>query len=485
MTEDTQTTKAPGGSFTRVLRSPGALRLVGSLFVLETGSAMTTVGLPLLVMQRYGLGLEVGFTLAARFLPNILLGALAGQIVDRNDPRRVAMFAALGSGLAALLFPFTTAMWQVQLLALAIGIGYMFGFPATMALRPQVIPEGSELEGNGLIVTAERVPKLLGPALAGPIAAAAGIGWLFCAEAATALAAAALLARLPRAAKPAAPSGATETPRAGSGTDRQGPVAAVGRWLAAWARSLAIGARDLVRMVRGDGRLSSLTVTAFTYMVALGLGRTFLAAYSLRDFASVPAMLGYLLAAMGLGGALGALVAVAFRRWNQGWVYILGNALEGLCWIALIATGEWYLALALLFAAGVFESIASVVYFAEVQKRLPADLQGRYYATLVPLSDVFLVAGTVLGGVLVARAGVSWSAALVGLAMAVPVLVLVTRLVPERPTAAAEAEAEERAPEAGAEAPRTGEKTLEAEAFRAAEETPQTGEFRAVEKAPA
>ncbi|MFD3728468.1 MFS transporter [Streptomyces sp. NPDC058671] len=449
MTDDTQTAREPGGSFARVLRSPGALRLVGSLFVLETGSAMTTVGLPLLVMQRYGLGLEVGFTLAARFLPNILLGALVGQIVDRNDPRRVAMLAALGSGLAAVLFPFTTAMWQIQLLALAIGVGYMFGFPATMALRPQVIPEGSELEGNGLIVTAERVPKLLGPALAGPIAAAAGIGWLFCAEAATALAAAVLLTRLPRTRRHTAQGGGTDAPRTaggtrGSGTGRPGPVAAVGHWLAAWARSLATGARDLVRMVRGDGRLSSLTVTAFTYMVALGLGRTFLAAYSLRDFASVPAMLGYLLAAMGLGGALGALAAAAFRRWNQGWVYILGNALEGLCWIALIATGEWYLALALLFAAGVFESIASVVYFSEVQKRLPADLQGRYYATLVPLSDVFLVAGTVLGGVLVARAGVSWSAVLVGLAMAVPVLMLVTRLVPQRPTAAAQ----ERAPEA-------------------------------------
>lgn len=482
MTDDTRTTKAPGGSFARVLRSPGALRLVGSLFVLETGSAMTTVGLPLLVMQRYGLGLEVGFTLAARFLPNILLGALAGQIVDRNDPRRVAMLAALGSGMAALLFPFTTAMWQIQLLALAIGVGYMFGFPATMALRPQVIPEGSELEGNGLIVTAERIPKLLGPALAGPIAAAAGIGWLFCAEAATALAAAALLTRLPRAAEPAAPGCATKTPRTGSGMDRHGP-AAVGRWLAAWARSLATGARDLVLMVRGDGRLSSLTVTAFTYMVALGLGRTFLAAYSLRDFTSVPAMLGYLLAAMGLGGALGALAAAAFRRWNQGWVYILGNALEGLCWIALIVTGEWYLALALLFVAGVFESIASVVYFAEVQKRLPAGLQGRYYATLVPLSDVFLVAGTVLGGVLVERAGVSWSAALVGLTMAVPVLVLVTRLVPDRPAAAAEAEAKERAPEA--EEPLAAEKALEAEAFRSAEKTPQAEEFRTTGKTPA
>ncbi|MER6265266.1 MFS transporter [Streptomyces sp900105245] len=457
MTDDTQTSTTKGGGFARVLRSPGALRLVGSLFVLETGSAMTTVGLPLLVMQRYGLGLEVGFTLAARFLPNILLGALAGQVVDRHDPRRVATLAALGSGLAAALFPFTTAMWQIQLLALAIGIGYMFGFPATMALRPQVIPEGGELEGNGLIVTAERVPKLLGPAVAGPIAAVAGVDWLFTAEAATALVAAALLTRLPRTAGAGSPAAADAAgAQAASGART---ASAVGGRLAGWARAVAGGARELVRMVRGDGRLSSLTATAFTYMVALGLGRTFLAAYSLHGFGHVPGMLGYLLAAMGLGGALGGMAAALFRSWNQGWVYVLGNVLEGVCWVALIATGDWYLALALLLFAGVFESIASVVYFAEVQKRLPAGLQGRYYATLVPLSDVFLVAGTVAGGVLVDRGGVYAGAVLVGLAMAVPVLVLVTRLVPDRPAPAVEqaaAETEESVVEAGRSAPVAG-----------------------------
>ncbi|MFE4637730.1 MFS transporter [Streptomyces sp. NPDC056773] len=433
-----------GGSFARLLRSPGALRLVGSLFILEIGSAMTTVGLPLLVMQRYGLGLEVGFTLAARFLPNILLGAVVGQIVDRYDPRRVAMLAALGSGLVVALFPLTTSMWQIQLLALAIGVGYMFSFPATMALRPRVIPEGSELEGNSLIVTAERIPKLIGPALAGPIAAGLGIGWLFCAEAATAVAAAALLLRLPLADLPrdAASSGSSASAESSDSSAATAPAKASGlrgpapvRWLAAWAGAMASGTRDLTRMVKDDGRLSSLTLTAFTYMVALGLGRTFLAAYSLEEFASVPAMLGYLLAAMGLGGACGALVTSRFRGWNQGWVYILGNALEGVCWIALIWTGNWIFALALMFVAGAFESIASVVYFAEVQKRLPTQLTGKYYATLVPLSDVFLVAGTVVGGLLVEVGGVAWSGVLVGLMMALPVLVLVSRLVPEKPVA--------------------------------------------------
>ncbi|MCX5205041.1 MFS transporter [Streptomyces sp. NBC_00237] len=410
--------RRPGGGFAGILRAPGALRLIGSLFVLELGSAMTTVGLPLLVMQRYGLGLEVGATLAARFLPNILLGPIAGQMVDRHDPRKVAALAALGSGVIALLFPLAGAMWQIQLLALTIGFGYMFSFPATMALRPRVIPEGSELEGNGLIVSAERIPKLLGPALAGLITAGLGVNWLFCVEAATAVAAALLLVR--RLPGTAATSSAPSTPKA----------AVRSNWLLSWARSLGQGATGLVRMVRGDSRLASLTVTAFTYMIALGLGRTFLASYALENFAGVPGMLGYLLAAMGLGGAVGAVVAARFRGWNQGVVYVLGNALEGGCWVALCLTGDAAVAIGLLFVAGVFESVASVVYFAEVQKRLPVELNGRYYAMLVPLSDVFLVGGTTLGGAAVLL-GVGWSAVLVGLVMAAPVLVLAVQLASE------------------------------------------------------
>lgn len=414
--------------FIHMLKTPGALRLIASLFVLELGSAMTTVGLPLLVIRQYGIGLEAGATLAVRFLPNILLGPLAGQIVDRHDPRKVAMTAALASGLIAALFPFTTAMWQIQALALAIGVGYMFSFPATMALRPHVIPQGSELEGNGLIVAAERIPKLLGPALAGVTAAGLGLNALFGVEAVTAAGAALLLVGLPRAARAVA-AGPADT-----ATSRDGRA----NWLAIWLRSLVQGAASLTRMVRGDARLASLTLTAFTYMIALGLGRTFLASYAWEHFAGVPAMFGYLLAAMGFGGAVGAVVAARFRGWNQGLVYLLGNVLEGLCWVALCVAGNAVVALALLFVAGVFESIASVVYFAEVQKRLPVELNGRYYATLVPLSDVFLVVGTTVGGA-AAAVGVAWSGILVGAAMALPVAVLAVPLVAgaRKPAAAA------------------------------------------------
>jgi hypothetical protein len=309
-------------------------------------------------------------------------------------------------------------MWQIQVLALAIGVGYMFSFPATMALRPHVIPQGSELEGNGLIVAAERIPKLLGPALAGVIAAGLGLNSLFDVEAVTAAGAALLLVGLPGVTRTVA-SGPTDTAPSGKGR---------ANWLATWLRSLVQGASNLTQMVRGDGRLASLTLTAFTYMIALGLGRTFLASYALEHFAGVPAMLGYLLAAMGLGGAVGAVVAARFREWNQGLVYLLGNILEGLCWVALCVAGNAVVALTLLFVAGVLESIASVVYFAEVQKRLPVELNGRYYATLVPLSDVFLVVGTTVGGA-AATLGVAWSGILVGAAMALPVAILAGPLV--------------------------------------------------------
>ena len=64
------------------------LRLALSLFTLRLGATMTAVGLPLLVLERYGSGLQAALTLALELLPNVLFGAVVGDLVDRGDPRR-------------------------------------------------------------------------------------------------------------------------------------------------------------------------------------------------------------------------------------------------------------------------------------------------------------------------------------------------------------------------------------------------------------
>lgn len=385
------------------------MRLASSIFIFGIANSLTMVGLPLLVLHRYGLGLGLGLVLGLRVLPNILLGQLVGEVIDKRDSLRISIIAALATAALTVLIPLTMAVWQLEVLSVALGVAGMFAGPARMALRSRVILEGREMDGNGAIVTSERLPAVLGPATAGPIMVLAGLDWLFVVGATTAALACLPLFHL-----------GTITP-----TPVRKPVEASETSSASWPRRMVRrlfvdNARSLAMVVKLDKMLIGLTITAFTYVFALGISRIFLSQYSLQHFPRVDGALGYLIAGMAAGGVLGSVVVPRIRGIPSGWLYLAGNVLEGFCWLTLPVTHSFPIAIALLVVAGVFESMATVVFFAEVQRRLPNSFSGRYYAMLLPLSDAFNLSGSVVGG-LVVLAGLPLSALVLCLAIGAPV----------------------------------------------------------------
>lgn len=317
----------------------------------------------------------------------------------------------------------------MQALSFAVGICFVFGSPARLALRPLVIPAGSETEGNSLLVLGERATLLVGPALAGPIVALWGLDWLFAIEALTALCAALLMRRIP----PAPPHRRADLGDAARGSSSDRRRRRIRAALAALPRAYRGNVSALLAIVRGDRMLAALTATAFGYVAALGAGKTLLAAYAVEQFPGTSGMLGFLLAAMGAGGAVGALLAGRAGRLHPGRLYLVGNLLEALCWLALPLLGTIPGALALMVLVGIFESLATVVFFAEVQRRLADRFSGRFWATLLPLSDAFLMAGTVVGAPAVAAFGVGWAAAGLALLIGLPVVALTRVLWSSRP----------------------------------------------------
>jgi MFS family permease len=407
-----------------VWREPGLGRLVVSIAISQIGSGITGVGLPILLLQRYGLGVGFGLTLGVRVIPNILLGTVVAETVKRWDPRAVAIVTSLCSAAVATAIPFTTALWQIQVLAFLIGLTSMFAAPARLALRSRVVPPGRELESNGLIVTAQRVAGLLGPVLAGPILAFSHVSVLFFVEAITAVLAATLLV------------GAFPPARAVP-DDADAPTAAPQPKtpLSILRRLVVDNPRQLVTLIRRDRMVMGLTYTAFTYVFAVGLNSVFIPAFASVRFPSVHGMLGYLVAAMGLGGAAGGLLAGRLRKANPGWLYILGNVLEAVCWLTLILVHQPVLAIAVLVTGGVMESVATAAYMAEVQARMGERELSHYYSMLLPSNDVFFLAGATVAGVLVAPGRIDVSIAVIAGMMAVPIIVLARTFFTPRPSA--------------------------------------------------
>ncbi|MGI8329143.1 MFS transporter [Actinomadura scrupuli] len=445
--------RVTGGTPAR--RRPGSpLRVLAlSLFVLRFGSTMTAVGLPLMVVHRYGAGFDAGLTLALELLPNVLFGAVIGDVIDRTDPRRLAILGPLLSAPVVALIPATTELWQIQALGLLAGVGYLVGLPARMALRSQVIPPGAETAGNGLLVASQRLPMLLGPTAAA-VLIPFGYTALFLTDAATAVLAAAILFALPPRPRPPHSRPPHSHPAC------TGPPRAPGARAARWAVRARAAARSalrrlftesipgLARMVAADRALAALTATAFTYMFGYGMTRLFLATYAISRFPHHAGFFGLLGAAMGAGAVLGSLTAARFARFSQGHLYVAVNLLESGCWLCLVLLHDPAAALAAVALAGVCESIGTVVFYAEAQTRLPANSEGRFFAMLIPLSDSFFVLGTVTTGVVVTN-GVVPAAWIIAATMAVPVLALCPlflrrRLWPGRePTTSGRRESEE------------------------------------------
>ncbi|MGX1884860.1 MFS transporter [Streptomyces sp. NPDC055287] len=403
------------------VRSRGLSRnaLFLSIFFLELGAAMTAVALPLILIDQYGLTASSGLAFAARLIPGMLLGPVAGDAVARHDPRRVAVVSALGSALVIALMPWTTALWQIQLLSLLVGIGHMFAGPARLALRPLVLKEGEELAGNGVLVTVERLPVFVGPPLAGILVTTAGFHVAFLAEAVACLAAAGLVLLVP-----ASPLGSILRPQDSSAPDGQGSQRTGGKLVAA-ARHLrhayTAGIRGMTTAVTRDRFLLGLTLTGFTYVAAVAVGRMFLLRLAADAFPEHSSFYGYLLGSMAVGAVVGGVLVGRFARLHSGLLYILGNTVEAVLWVALVHVPSATTALLLLFLAGITESVATAVFFAEAQRRLPAQLAGHYYAALIPLTDAFSLVGAVAGASLAAATLVGASLT-VGALIALPVL---------------------------------------------------------------
>jgi predicted MFS family arabinose efflux permease len=196
-------------------------------------------------------------------------------------------------------------------------------------------------------------------------------------------------------------------------------------------------------MLQEQPTVRALSLTAFGYVTAVGASRLLLTDQAPRLFGGEGASLGYLMAAMALGGVLGAILGGRFGHQHQSRIYIVGNLCEAPCWPLLLVAHHEIPALLIMVLAGIFESAPTVAYYAEVQTRLsPAEVSA-YYAGLMPLTQVSSAIGALGGGLLLAAGG-AWALS-IGMAclIAGPIIALsgsLSKISPGSPKATVVAE---------------------------------------------
>ncbi len=156
---------------------------------------MLFIALPVYVYNETGSTLATSFSVMANALPMIVVGQLAGVLVDRRDYRRtlVAANAALVGVTLLFLAVLSAPWWLVIPIAFLQSSVEQFIGPAENALLPTLVDETRLGAANSLNALNNNLARLIGPALGGLLIASVGLGGVVLANALTYLLAALLV----------------------------------------------------------------------------------------------------------------------------------------------------------------------------------------------------------------------------------------------------------------------------------------------------
>lgn len=151
----------------------------GQMFI-ASGIQFYAVALVWLVLNLTGSGVNLGSVLTFAAIPRAAMMLLSGAIIDRSQPRRILILAALtNSVLVGIMALLLTADWllmaHVFLIAALMGLMDAFFYPTAYALTARIVARSQLAKANALLSGADGLINILAPSLSGIIVGAFGL----------------------------------------------------------------------------------------------------------------------------------------------------------------------------------------------------------------------------------------------------------------------------------------------------------------------
>jgi Na+/melibiose symporter-like transporter len=366
------------------------LRLVlGAGLVSLTGDWVLRVGLAYFVYALTGSTVASALILLASFVPQVVLGSLAGVFVDRWDLRRTMVVSnlALALGLLPLLLVHHSGqMWIVYLVLTWEGCVQQFFAPAEQAALPLLAGDEHLLTANALGSQNRDLSRLVGSAIGGILAAASGMAAIALVDLASFAVAAALIAGV---ALPARAARATE-----AGASLRGRIRELG---AEWNEGLRLATRQRV--------LRTLLLFLLITCIGEGIMGTLFAPFVRSVLHGSGSAYGLIVAVQAIGGIAGGLLAAsAGDRLDPAKALGLAAMAFGACDLCMFL---YPLIWSAVWPAGVFIAMAGVPgafviasAMTLLQRNASEAHRGRVFGALGTAEGVAVVAGIAAAGVL-------------------------------------------------------------------------------------
>jgi MFS family permease len=156
----------------------------GGQLISNIGTWMQSIALGWVVYQISHSELTLGLVAFASAIPILLISPWAGVIVDRVSRRNLLImtqFSAmlLALILAALTFKNIVQEWHIIVLAALLGVVNAFDAPARQTFASEMVEKEDLPNAIALISMMFHSARVIGPAIAGFVLAAAGAAWCF------------------------------------------------------------------------------------------------------------------------------------------------------------------------------------------------------------------------------------------------------------------------------------------------------------------
>lgn len=338
------------------------------------GFQVQRVGLGFLAYDLTGSALYLALVFSGDSIPMIVLSPLGGVIGDRLDRRLVVMISRTCVAVLALAVALLTATgaietWHLLLFALLTGICYAIDVPARQAMLHDLAPRDGLVNAIALTATLRQASRIVGPAIGGLALLLVGVQGTFALMAVAQVAAVltVMTIRLPHRPRPA-----------------QSSVRA----------DLAQGFRFIAghRVIRTLMFVS--TVPALTAMAYQALTPVF----AIEVLARGGSTIGLMLSAAGFGALIGSmLITVRPDRMTSATASMLWAILFSIVVAAFAFSGNLILSLLLLVGAGLSNAVYTIGVSSAIQRRTPAEIQGRVMGVYQTTWELQILAALLTG----------------------------------------------------------------------------------------
>ena len=358
------------------------LLLLGGQGISAFGDALSLTAVPLLVLAITGSGVAMGVVGVLNTIPDLVFGLLAGVIADRSDRRLMILGADLGRAALTALIPLSIflhgpTIFAILLIAAPMSMLRALFLAAYTAAMPSLVGRPLLGRATATLETVYSLSFVIGPSVAGVLAAVVGFGPTIAVDALSFLASSAAMALIRRPLQ-----------------ERQDHPPLNLRAEIREGIGYIAGHRPLRAAVSYWGAISVITaglIPVLTYFVTrqLGLGA---------------ATFGLLLSVNGIGYLLGAVAMNRIRIRPAGVIMLTGTVVQAIALIAAV-NGAVFVLFPAAFVVGLSSAAVAITYITFRSAAAPDELLGRVGSTARTLSIGLQPIGMITAGILLDTIG--------------------------------------------------------------------------------